>query len=73
MAEEKSDKPKDSDKPYPSVNNGKCTGCGTCVSVCPMDVYVLEKNKAVVKKPKECIGCHACESQCPEEAIKIVE
>ena len=60
-------------KPKPIINKSKCTGCGTCITVCPMEVFKLEKSKAAVKKPKECIGCRACEAQCPAEAIKIAE
>ncbi|MFO7710977.1 MAG: ferredoxin family protein [Candidatus Woesearchaeota archaeon] len=54
----------------PTVDKNKCTGCGTCVDVCPMDVFEL-KEKAEVKNPDECIGCRACELQCPEKAIKV--
>ncbi|MGM5488252.1 MAG: 4Fe-4S dicluster domain-containing protein [Nanobdellota archaeon] len=54
----------------PTVNKNKCTGCGTCVDVCPMDVFEL-KEKAEVKNPDECIGCRACELQCPEQAITV--
>ena len=57
--------------PKPAVDEKKCTGCGTCVEICPMEVFVLEKKKSVVKKPKECVGCKACEVQCPAEAIKV--
>ncbi|MBU0536085.1 MAG: ferredoxin family protein [Nanoarchaeota archaeon] len=64
---------KEPKKPYPVVDNNKCTGCNSCVEICPMEVFVLENKKALVKKPGQCIGCHACESQCPESAIKIVE
>ena len=56
----------------PVVDKAKCTGCGTCLDVCPMEVFDLEDKKAVVKKENECIGCKACEVQCPEKAI-IVE
>lgn len=56
-------------KPY--VSKDKCTGCGTCVQICPMQVFAIEKNKSVVKKPDECIACKACEMQCPNEAIVI--
>ncbi len=54
----------------PTVDKNKCTGCGTCVDVCPMDVFEL-KEKAEVKSPDACIGCRACELQCPEKAIKV--
>jgi NAD-dependent dihydropyrimidine dehydrogenase PreA subunit len=57
--------------PKPTIDEKKCTGCGTCVEVCPMEVFTKEKDKSVVKKPDECIGCKACEVQCPESAIKV--
>jgi NAD-dependent dihydropyrimidine dehydrogenase PreA subunit len=59
--------------PTPIVDDKKCTGCNTCVEICPMQVFELdtEKKKAVPKKPGDCIGCRACEVQCPESAIKV--
>lgn len=57
--------------PRPIIDSKKCTNCGTCIEVCPVDVFAKGKNKAEVKKPEECIGCRACEAQCPEEAIKV--
>ncbi len=56
----------------PIVDSEKCTGCGTCVEICPMAVFVMENGKAKVTKPSDCIGCKACEVQCPVAAI-IVE
>ena len=57
--------------PKPVIDSKKCTKCGTCVDICPVQVFVKQGDKIVVKKPKECIGCRACEAQCPEEAIKV--
>ena len=54
----------------PTVVKNKCNGCGTCLDVCPMDVFELNE-KAEVKNADECIGCRACELQCPEQAITI--
>ncbi|MBD3314010.1 4Fe-4S dicluster domain-containing protein [Candidatus Woesearchaeota archaeon] len=64
---------KEPKKPYPVVDDKKCTGCNTCIEICPMEVFVLEGTKAVVKRPDQCIGCRACESQCPENAIRIID
>ncbi|MBR9691764.1 4Fe-4S binding protein [Candidatus Woesearchaeota archaeon] len=56
--------------PKPIISD-KCTNCGTCIEICPVDVFSKEDGKVVVKKASDCIGCRACEVQCPEEAIKI--
>ena len=59
--------------PYPVIDYKKCKTSKICMEVCPVDVFALEGDKMVVKKPEECIGCRACEVQCPNQAIKIVE
>ncbi|MEM1515396.1 MAG: 4Fe-4S dicluster domain-containing protein [Candidatus Bathyarchaeia archaeon] len=55
------------------VNLEKCTGCGTCVDVCPVGVYELKEGKSVPVKVDECLVCRACETQCPSGAITITE
>ncbi|MBI5881024.1 4Fe-4S dicluster domain-containing protein [archaeon] len=59
--------------PKPIVDAKKCTGCKTCIDICPMQVFEFdnEKKKSTVKKPGDCIGCRACEVQCPQGAIKV--
>lgn len=57
----------------PIVDAEKCTGCGTCVTVCPQGVFEIQGDKAVVVKPEECIGCRACEAACPSGAITVEE
>ena len=59
--------------PQPIVDEPKCTGCGTCAEICPMQVFEITDKKAKVKNPSACIACRACEVQCPEECIKIEE
>ena len=56
--------------PKPIIDYKKCTACGTCVEVCPVDVFT-KKDKVEVSKPDECIGCRACEMQCPAKAIVV--
>ena len=48
---------------------GKCTGCGTCVNVCPGDVLAMKNGKPYVRYPDECIHCSACMLDCPSGAI----
>ena len=56
-----------------TVDVGKCTGCGVCISVCPLSVYVMDSGKSRSVKEKECTVCRACENMCPEEAIAVEE
>jgi len=48
-----------------------CIGCGTCVEVCPTDVFRLEGGRAVIKYPEDCQICHLCRLYCPVDAITI--
>ena len=53
------------------IDHEKCSGCGTCVNHCAVDVIRLDEEikKAVVKYPEECMLCGYCELDCPEKAI----
>ena len=58
------------------VDEDKCTGCGTCVDVCPVAVFELQEGDKTLSVPvneNDCIICRVCEVQCAEEAIVIVE
>jgi NAD-dependent dihydropyrimidine dehydrogenase PreA subunit len=57
----------------PVVDKGKCIGCGTCVSVCPQNVFEMKDGKSVVARPQDCVACSACVENCPVEAIKLVD
>ena len=53
------------------VDEERCTGCGTCVDVCPVGAIQLVDGVAHIDQ-KECIECEACLSACPEIAILSV-
>ncbi|MDH5266464.1 MAG: 4Fe-4S binding protein [Candidatus Bathyarchaeota archaeon] len=55
------------------IDEEKCTGCGTCVDICPVGVLEIKDEKSVVVNLDECLVCRACEVQCPEGAIEIIE
>lgn len=54
------------------VDTGRCTGCGTCLSHCPMDALELENDAAMVRVDR-CIGCGVCVPQCPEKAMTLLQ
>ena len=47
----------------------KCTGCGECVSACPLDAIVIQNNKAIVDD--SCAECGACIDVCPNKALVL--
>ncbi|OGS56251.1 MAG: heterodisulfide reductase [Euryarchaeota archaeon RBG_19FT_COMBO_56_21] len=53
------------------VNEEKCTGCGTCLTVCPYGA--MEKTAEGVAKTNIvlCKGCGTCVASCPERAIRL--
>jgi NAD-dependent dihydropyrimidine dehydrogenase PreA subunit len=55
------------------IDSELCTGCGTCVNSCPMDVIRIDKTikKAIIKYPEDCICCDYCELDCPVNAIYV--
>ena len=53
-----------------SIDYDKCTGVGECVTACPVEIFVVENEKAVCNNVAECIECCACVSACPNDAIE---
>ena len=55
------------------IDGEKCTGCGTCIDSCSMDVVRFDENqeKATIKYPEDCMTCYSCERDCPEDAIYV--
>ena len=52
------------------VDAGKCTGCGLCVSVCPVDAIKMDAGKARVNADV-CVECGACVGECPNSALNM--
>ncbi len=50
------------------VITDKCTMCGSCVEVCPVEA-IAEGDPKYIIDPDLCIDCGACQAECPVEAI----
>ena len=46
------------------IDKGLCTGCGTCIGICPKQVFSWDEGVNAVK-PEACIKCGLCEAACP--------
>ena len=65
---------------YVAVDWDLCTGCGTCLKVCPQQVFEwvetsghpTSEKKAFPAREPDCVQCYKCETKCPMQAIRIV-
>lgn len=48
-----------------------CRGCGSCLEVCPHQVFVMQDKKAAIRDRDDCIECGACARNCPYGAIAV--
>jgi digeranylgeranylglycerophospholipid reductase len=51
------------------VDPRRCTYCGGCVSVCPVEALTLEETRLTVSEV--CIDCGECVAACPVGAIRL--
>jgi protein-S-isoprenylcysteine O-methyltransferase Ste14/NAD-dependent dihydropyrimidine dehydrogenase PreA subunit len=64
---------------YVAVDWDLCEGCGTCLEVCPVQLYdwmetsdhPTSEKKAFPARETDCVQCYACETQCPAQAIRV--
>jgi hypothetical protein len=54
----------------PFTITSRCSGCGSCVKVCPKSAISIVKKKSRIDRGR-CIGCFECMTVCPEHAIDI--
>ena len=52
------------------VDAETCTGCESCVEVCPSEAIKMDHGKAVIDAD-ECVDCGVCVDECPVEAIEM--
>jgi electron transfer flavoprotein alpha subunit len=54
-----------------SIDKEACTGCGTCVQVCPF--AALELVDSIAEVNDNCTACGACVPECPVNALSLPE
>jgi protein-S-isoprenylcysteine O-methyltransferase Ste14/NAD-dependent dihydropyrimidine dehydrogenase PreA subunit len=65
---------------YVAVDWDTCTGCGTCIEVCPMQLYdwketpghPTSERKPFPIRELDCVQCYTCETECPVQAIRVI-
>ena len=62
--------------PRPFIIAQRCTRCGTCVHVCPVDPKAVDWVESDKSRPPahdydRCIRCYCCQEMCPERAIEV--
>lgn len=63
----------------PQVHRERCTGCGKCVALCPVEAMTLvsandphHPNKKVASVNEDlCLGCGVCVNPCPANSIQL--
>ena len=57
----------------PVVNARRCTGCGQCAQLCPVEAIGSPEKETGVHHaqvdPGVCLGCGVCSNDCPADAI----
>jgi Pyruvate/2-oxoacid:ferredoxin oxidoreductase delta subunit len=55
-----------------SIDESKCTGCGTCASACAEGVIAVIDGVARVVNQDHCDGLGVCVGECPQGAISFI-
>ena len=53
------------------VDETKCSGCGTCIEVCPYNAITKNERGLAQVTEAVCKGCGVCGATCPERAITM--
>jgi NADH-quinone oxidoreductase subunit F len=53
------------------IDRDRCSGCGACARVCPVEAISGEKKKPHVISQKICIRCGACLGACPSRFAAV--
>lgn len=49
----------------------ECVDCGSCISVCPKEVFSFNQDWELEVATKRCILCGRCVNACPHQALSL--
>jgi len=58
---------------FSSIISERCTGCESCVNMCPMDAISIGDSGTAMVNLNRCIGCGLCLMACNFDAVKLNE
>jgi len=47
------------------IDTGKCIGCASCLTICPVDVFDYEDERPIDTRTEACVYCVLCAEVCP--------
>ena len=61
------------------ISQDRCKGCGLCVSVCPLNIMMIDKSITNKKgyhpaaniDIEKCVACGSCAITCPDAVITL--
>jgi len=58
---------------FSSIERDKCSGCGACIEICPMEAIRMDSSETAEVDLKRCIGCGLCLTACGFDAVTLNE
>ncbi|MDZ4164434.1 MAG: DUF362 domain-containing protein [Smithellaceae bacterium] len=57
---------------HPVLSQRKCSRCGVCIEVCPVQAGRMDGDSFPAYDLELCIGCAQCIAMCPEVALRVL-
>jgi ferredoxin len=54
-----------------SVNESECVDCGACISICPREVFSMDREWKLQLAEEKCVLCGKCIEACPHQALTL--